>query len=68
MSTLLAAYHPGRSIGGSTTQAMIDPFILEARDDVRRVLEILEQVGSASPEMQKTRTDVLRTAYEAIRW
>ena len=41
---------------------------MQAKNDVRHVLEILEQVGSAAPEMQKTRTDVLRSAYEAIRW
>ena len=47
---------------------MMEPFFVQAKNDVRRVLEILEQVGSAAPEMQKTRTDVLRSAYEAIRW
>ena len=68
MSTLLSAYQPGHSIGSSNPQALIDPFFVEARDDVRRVLDILEQVGSAAPEMQKTRTDVLRVAFESIRW
>jgi hypothetical protein len=67
MSTLLSAYLPSTSIpinqGG-----MLDTFFVQAKNDVRRVLEILEQVGSAAPEMQKTRTEVLRASYEAIRW
>jgi hypothetical protein len=67
MSTLLSAYLP--SISMPLNQAgMMEPFFVQAKNDVRRVLEILEQVGSAAPEMQKTRTDVLRSAYEAIRW
>ena len=39
-----------------------------AKADVRRTLEILELVGSGAPEMQKTRTDVLRSAFEEILW
>jgi len=67
MSTLLSAYLPSTSM--PLNQAgMMEPFFVQAKNDVRRVLEILEQVGSAAPEMQKTRTDVLRSAYEAIRW
>lgn len=47
----------------------MEPLFLEAKDDVKRVLEILEQVGTASaPEMQKTRTEVLRAAFESIQW
>jgi hypothetical protein len=68
MSTLLTAYHPSQAITGSNSNAIVDPFFADARDDVRRVLEILEKVGSAAPEMQKTRTGVLRTAFEAVSW
>lgn len=47
---------------------MMDPFYVSAKNDVRRMLDILEQVGSTAPEMQKTRTDVLRKAIDTIRW
>lgn len=67
MSSLLSAYIPSNTIPMGST-GLVEPFFLSAKDDVRHVLEILEQVGSAAPEMQKTRTDVLRSAYEAIRW
>jgi hypothetical protein len=46
----------------------LESLLVQAKDDVRLVLEILEQVGNSSPEMQKTRTDVLRSAYEAVQW
>jgi hypothetical protein len=62
MAGLLAQYHPSSPISA------IGPLLVEAKEDIRMVLEILEQVGSSSPEMQKTRTDVLRSAYEAIPW
>ena len=39
-----------------------------AKADVRQTLEILELVGSSAPEMRKTRTDVLRSAFEEILW
>ncbi|KAF2668633.1 hypothetical protein BT63DRAFT_425924 [Microthyrium microscopicum] len=68
ISNLLAALHPSHSIAAVNSSALVDPFFIEARDDVRRVLEILEQVGTGAPEMQKTRTEVLRAAYEAIAW
>jgi hypothetical protein len=68
MAALLSTCHPG---SGTPTnrQGVVEPLFLEARDDVKRVLEILEQVGTASaPEMQKTRTEVLRAAFESIQW
>ena len=43
-----------------------DPFFLEAKMQVSRMLDILEHVGSNAPEMQKTRTEVLREAVEAM--
>ncbi|KAL2672092.1 fungal-specific transcription factor domain-containing protein [Phyllosticta citricarpa] len=45
-----------------------ETLLVAAKHDIRRVIEILEQVGSSAPEMQKTRTEVLRTAYEDIQF
>lgn len=47
---------------------MVDPIYAESKDAIQKMLEIIENVGSAAPEMQKTRTEVLRTAWEAIQW
>jgi len=44
-----------------------DPLLREAKNDARKCLEILDLVGIA-PEMQKTRTEVLRTAFSDIFW
>ena len=44
-----------------------DPLLQLAKDDARKCLEILDVVGIA-PEMQKTRTEVLRTAFADILW
>jgi hypothetical protein len=44
-----------------------DPLLMAAKDDARKCLEILDLVGIA-PEMQKTRTEVLRTAFADILW
>ncbi|KAF2818916.1 hypothetical protein CC86DRAFT_375554 [Ophiobolus disseminans] len=44
-----------------------DPLLQLAKDDARKCLEILDLVGIA-PEMQKTRTEVLRTAFADILW
>lgn len=44
-----------------------DPLLQLAKDDARKCLEILDVVGIA-PEMQKTRTEVLRTAFLEILW
>lgn len=44
-----------------------DPLLKDAKDDARKCLEILDLVGVA-PEMQKTRTEVLRTAFADILW
>jgi hypothetical protein len=72
MAGLLAGYEP---VPKPTTSSpllndgpVIESLFAEAKDDVKKMLEILEHVGSAAPEMQKTRTDVLRKAYEAIHW
>jgi hypothetical protein len=47
--------------------ASADPLLQLAKADARRCLEILDVVGIA-PEMQKTRTEVLRTAFLDILW
>ncbi|KAH8725629.1 fungal-specific transcription factor domain-containing protein [Phaeosphaeriaceae sp. PMI808] len=44
-----------------------DPLLQLAKEDARKCLEILDVVGIA-PEMQKTRTEVLRTAFADILW
>jgi hypothetical protein len=44
-----------------------DPLLRLAKEDARKCLEILDLVGIA-PEMQKTRTEVLRTAFSDILW
>lgn len=45
-----------------------EPLFMHAKIDISKVLDILDQVGNSCPEMQKTRTDVLRTAFEDIPW
>lgn len=44
-----------------------DPLFMLAKEDARKTLDILEHVGGA-PEMQKTRTEVLRSAFADITW
>ena len=46
----------------------MDLLYIESKDDVKRALEILEHVASSAPQMQKTRTEYLRAAYEEIGW
>lgn len=67
MSNLLSAYQPAIADNGQGPPR-IDPMFSEAKVDIIRMLEILDYVGSAAPEMQKTRTEVLRTAVEGIQW
>lgn len=52
---------------GHNGQPSTDPLLMAAKDDARKCLEILDLVGIA-PEMQKTRTEVLRTAFADILW
>lgn len=66
MSNLLAAYNPSMSSGLDESKSY--PLFIDAKADVRRMLEIVEHIGSAAPEMQKTRGEVLRKAVEAIQW
>jgi hypothetical protein len=68
MARILAAH------GGPVEQSRVgpgvstEPILLLAKINIRRMLDILEHVGNLAPEMQKTRTDVLRSAFEDIRW
>jgi hypothetical protein len=68
MANLLGAYQPSPSSPVLGLKPMVDPLFAGTKEDVQKMLEILEHVGSAAPDMQKTRTDVLRTAFEAIQW
>lgn len=43
-----------------------DPLLSAAREDAKHCLAILDMVSA--PEVQKTRTDVLRTALADINW
>ncbi|KAF2194314.1 hypothetical protein K469DRAFT_709828 [Zopfia rhizophila CBS 207.26] len=44
-----------------------EPLFMMAKEDARKTLNILDLVGVA-PEMQKTRTEVLRKAFADITW
>jgi hypothetical protein len=44
-----------------------DPLLAISKEDVRKMLDILN-LEDGKAEMQKTRTDVLRTAFADIGW
>ncbi|PSN71409.1 hypothetical protein BS50DRAFT_485883 [Corynespora cassiicola Philippines] len=44
-----------------------DPLLLQAKQDTRKLLDILDMAVGAA-ELQKTRTEVLRTAFADITW
>lgn len=69
MARLLVIQQRPESPYQRQTKAPIEePLLVAARNDIGRVIDILENVGSGAPEMQKTRTEVLRTAFEDITW
>ncbi len=69
MSNLLTAYGPKSAASPAGSDLLRSGSIfIDTKEDVKRMLEIVEHVGSAAPEMQKTRTEVLRAAVEAIPW
>jgi hypothetical protein len=71
IANLLPSYQPipqPASSGANDGRVVIEPLFAGAKEDVKKMLEILEHVGNAAPEMQKTRTDVLRKAFENIHW
>ncbi|TKA78271.1 hypothetical protein B0A49_02147 [Cryomyces minteri] len=51
--------------GMSDGTLVMDPLFIKCKDDVQRMLQILEN-GSGSMEMQKTRTDVLRSVFNGM--
>jgi hypothetical protein len=61
MSNLLGAYTPQAG-------SQVESIHRDVRDDIRRMLAIVEEVGSMAPEMKKTRTDALRQSLENIQW
>ncbi|KAL1629727.1 hypothetical protein SLS56_005250 [Neofusicoccum ribis] len=69
MARLLVIQQQPESPFQRQTKAPIEEQLLvAAKHDIRKVIEILDHVGSGAPEMQKTRTEVLRTAFEDISW
>ncbi|KAJ9657554.1 hypothetical protein H2201_008155 [Coniosporium apollinis] len=70
ISKLLAADRQQQpmSPGRLPRSAIPETLFVAAKVDVRKMLDILEHVGSGAPETQKTRTEVLRTAFEGIPW
>lgn len=66
LSKLLARYRPPEPTMANPPGP--EPLYVSTKNDVARVLGILETVGSATPEMRKTRTEALRSAYESIQW
>jgi hypothetical protein len=63
---LLARYRP--PVPTADNPGGAEPLYALTKQDVARVLSILETVGSATPEVRKTRTEALRSAYKAIEW
>ncbi|KAL1386714.1 fungal-specific transcription factor domain-containing protein [Phyllosticta capitalensis] len=70
MARLLAVQQQPDSPFQNQMKAPIEEMLLvAAKHDIRKVIEILDHVGSgAAPEMQRTRTEVLRTAFEDIQF
>ena len=67
MARILAAQERPLSPEQRGMSPATDPLFQAAKEDARKCLEILDLVGGA-PEMQKTRTEVLRTAFADITW
>jgi hypothetical protein len=66
MARILSVQDQSLSTADLSQSPASEPLSMLAKADVRQTLEILELVGSSAPEMQKTRTDVLRSAFEEI--
>ncbi|KAF2245683.1 hypothetical protein BU26DRAFT_522087 [Trematosphaeria pertusa] len=67
MARILGTQEQPLSPGREGMSPASDPLLMMAKEDARKTLEILDMVGGA-PEMQKTRTEVLRTAFADIMW
>ncbi|KAF2017970.1 hypothetical protein BU24DRAFT_162616 [Aaosphaeria arxii CBS 175.79] len=68
MARILAAQEQPLDPSQSGHHPADDPLLRVAKDDARKMLQILDLVGGAAPEMQKTRTDILRSAFADITW
>jgi hypothetical protein len=66
MARILGAQEQPLSSAHDGISPATDPLLVQAKSDARRCLDILEMVSA--PEMQKTRTEVLRTAFLDILW
>jgi hypothetical protein len=67
MARILGTQEQALSPGKEGMSPASDPLLVMAKEDAKKTLDILDHVGSA-PEMQKTRTEVLRTAFADILW
>jgi hypothetical protein len=67
MARILAAQEQPLSPDQRGMSPASDPLFQAAKEDARKCLDILDVVGGA-PEMQKTRTEVLKTAFADITW
>ncbi len=67
MARILAQQEHALSPGYDGMPAASDPFLQQAKTDTRKCLDILDVI-CVVPETQKTRTEVLRTAFQDILW
>jgi hypothetical protein len=67
MARILSQQDKPLTTKGTDLGPASDPLLVLAKEDSRKTLEILDLVGGA-PELQKTRTEVLRTAFSDILW
>jgi hypothetical protein len=63
LARLLARHRPPTAKNSEVAELYV-----QTKQDLARVLAILETVGSATPEVRKTRTEALRSAYKSIEW
>ncbi|KAF9729191.1 zn 2cys6 transcription factor [Paraphaeosphaeria minitans] len=66
MARMLGAQEKALSVEDTGMSPASDPLLTAAREDSKHCLVILDMVSA--PEVQKTRTDVLRTALADINW
>jgi hypothetical protein len=66
LSKILARYRPPPPTPKNPEGA--EPVYMQTKQELDRLLAILETVGSATPEVRKTRTEALRSAYKLIEW
>jgi hypothetical protein len=66
MARILCTQEKSLSAEDTGMSPASDPLLTAAREDAKHCLAILDMVSA--PEVQKTRTDVLRTALADINW